>query len=190
MASPAEAGTEVGLLDRRIAGLAAVAIAIHVLEAGFPSPVPGIKPGLANVVTLIALLRHGVACAAWVAGLRVLVGSLLVGSFLTPTFWLSATGALCAFAALATAWAIGRALPPLRLSALGLSVIAAVAHMSGQFLAAWQLFLPHDGLLMLLPVLLGAALVFGLVSGFIALRVLAAMQRLEALEPQRGAGGY
>ena len=101
MASPADPEGRADALDRRIAGLAAVAIAIHVLEAGFPSPVPGIKPGLANVVTLIALLRHGVACAAWVAGLRVLVGSLLVGSFLTPTFWLSATGALCAFAALA-----------------------------------------------------------------------------------------
>ena len=59
--------------------------------------------------------------------------------------------------------------------------------MSGQFVAAWKLFLPHDGLLMLLPLLLGAALVFGLASGFIALRVLAAMQRLE---PQGGSGGY
>jgi heptaprenyl diphosphate synthase len=187
MASPADPEGRADALDRRIAGLAAVAIAIHVLEAGFPSPVPGIKPGLANVVTLIALLRHGVACAAWVAGLRVLVGSLLVGSFLTPTFWLSATGALCAFAALAAAWLLGRALPPLRLSALGLSVVAAEAHMSGQFFAAWKLFLPHDGLLMLLPLLLGAALIFGAVSGYIALRVLAAMQRLE---PQAGSGGY
>lgn len=176
MASPADAAD---VLDRRIAGLAAVAIAIHVLEAGFPSPVPGIKPGLANVVTLIALWRHGLACAAWVAGLRVLVGSLLVGSFLTPTFWLSATGALCALVALALGWTLGRAVPPLRLSPLGLSVCAAVAHMSGQFVAAWKLFLPHDGLLVLLPVLLAAALGFGLVSGLVALRVLAAMERLE-----------
>lgn len=175
------------LLDRRIAGLAAVAIAIHVLEAGFPSPVPGIKPGLANVVTLIALLRHGIGVAAWVAGLRVLVGSMLVGSFLTPTFWLSATGAVCAFAALAAAWQIGRWLPPLRLSALGLSAVSAMAHMSGQFFAAWRIFLPHDGLLYLLPVLLAAALVFGLVSGFVALRV---VQRMRRLEQETTEGGY
>ena len=44
--------------DRLIAGYAALAIVIHVLEAGFPSPVPGVKPGLANVVTLIVLLRR------------------------------------------------------------------------------------------------------------------------------------
>ena len=161
--------------DRRIAGLAALAIAIHVLEAGFPSPVPGIKPGLANVVTLVVLLRHGVLTAAWVAALRVLVGSLLVGSFMTPTFWLSATGAVCAFAAMATAYGIGRALPPLRLSAIGLSALAAMAHMSGQFMVAWQFFIPHPGLLSLLPLLLGMALVFGLVSGWIAQQVLARM---------------
>jgi len=174
-------------MDRRIAGLAAVAIAIHVLEAGFPSPVPGIKPGLANVVTLVALLRHGVVCAAWVAALRVLVGSLLVGSFLTPTFWLSATGAVSAFAVLAGAYAIGRAVPVLRLSAVGLSVLAAMAHMTGQFMAAWTLFLPHAGLVVLLPALLAAALTFGLASGFVALRVLDRMRRLEHA-PE--AGGY
>lgn len=175
-AVPAIQATEA---DLRVAGLAAIAIAIHVLEAGFPTPVPGIKPGLANVITLIALLRHGVAAAAWVAALRVLVGSMLVGSFLTPTFWLSATGAVCAFAALAAAYLVMRALPALRLSAIGLSAIAAVAHMSGQFYAAWKLFLPHDGLLNLLPALLIAALCFGLVSGVIAERVLRRMRVLE-----------
>jgi len=187
MALPADPGPgtdlRAGPADLRVAGLAAVAIAIHVLEAGFPSPIPGIKPGLANVVTLIALLRHGVATAAWVAGLRVLVGSMLIGSFLTPTFWLSATGAVCAFVVLATAWGIGQRIPALRLSAIGLSALSAMAHMAGQFLAAWKLFVPHDGLLHLLPVLLAAALVFGLVSGAIALRVL---QRMEALERDAG----
>ncbi|MCR9091457.1 Gx transporter family protein [Algiphilus sp.] len=187
MALPAESDYRPDALDRRVAGLAAVAIAIHVLEAGFPSPVPGIKPGLANVVTLVALLRHGVACAAWVAGLRVLVGSLLVGSFLTPTFWLSATGAVSAFVVLAAAYAVGRAVPALRLSAVGLSVLAAMAHMTGQFMVAWTVFLPHAGLTVLLPVLLAAALVFGLASGLVALRVLDRMQRLERA-PE--AGGY
>lgn len=169
-----------GADDRRIAGLAALAIAIHVLEAGFPSPIPGIKPGLANVVTLVVLLRHGIGAAAWVAGLRVLVGSLLIGSFMTPTFWLSASGAVCAFAALAAGYGLGRVLPPLRLSPVGLSALAAVAHMGGQFVVAWRLFIPHPGLLALLPLLLGMALVFGTVSGGIAARVLARMARDDA----------
>ncbi|MGI9264582.1 MAG: Gx transporter family protein, partial [Gammaproteobacteria bacterium] len=54
--------------DRLVAGFAALAIAIHILEASFPSPLPGVKPGLANVVTLVVFLRHGFAIAAWVSG--------------------------------------------------------------------------------------------------------------------------
>ncbi|MBI2382647.1 MAG: Gx transporter family protein [Gammaproteobacteria bacterium] len=159
--------------DRLIAGYAALAIAIHVLEAGFPSPVPGIKPGLANVVTLIALLRHSWRVAAWVAGLRVLVGSLLVGTFLGPAFWLSAAGATAALAALGLGALWNRGLRRAALSAPGLSVLAALAHMGGQFFVAYRVFVPHPGLLHLLPLLMAAALLFGLVGGWIAAQILA-----------------
>lgn len=154
--------------DARIAGFAALAILVHVLEAGLPSPVPGLKPGLANAVTLVVLLRHGLVAAIWVSGLRVLVGSLLVGSFLAPGFWLSTAGALASLAALALGWGWSRALPGLRLSAIGLSALSAVAHVAGQFWLAWTVFVPHAGLLVLLPGLLGAALVLGLVTGWLA----------------------
>lgn len=150
--------------DHRIAALAAMAIAVHVLEAGFPSPVPGIKPGLANVITVAALLLFGWRTAAWVSLLRVLAGSLFVGTFLTPTFILSLTGAVCALAALG----LGRLAGAGRLSAVGLSVLAALAHMGGQFFAAYVLFIPHPALFRLLPALMTAALLFGLVSGTIA----------------------
>ena len=42
--------------DHRIAWLAALAITIHVIESVLPSPLPGLKPGLANVVTIAVLL--------------------------------------------------------------------------------------------------------------------------------------
>jgi heptaprenyl diphosphate synthase len=166
--------------DRLVAGYAALAIVIHVLEAGFPSPIPGVKPGLANVVTLIVLLRHSLRLAIWVALLRVLVGSLLVGSFMAPGFWLSAAGAVASLAALALATLWNRALPVLRLSALGLSVIAALAHMAGQFVLAWGWFVPHAGLLRLLPLLMSAALLFGLVTGAAAAALL---RRLPPIPP-------
>ncbi len=158
--------------DRLVAGYAALAIMIHVLEAGFPSPIPGVKPGLANVVTLIVLVRHSLRLAIWVALLRVLVGSLLVGSFMAPGFWLSAAGALASLSALAAGAVWNRAVPALRLSVLGLSVIAALAHMAGQFALAYGVFVPHAGLLRLLPLLMSAALVFGLVTGAVAARIL------------------
>jgi heptaprenyl diphosphate synthase len=165
-----------GREDRLIAGFAALAIAIHILEAAFPSPLPGVKPGLANVITIIVLLRYGWYVAAWVALLRVLAGSLLVGTFLSPTFILSASGAL---AALAILW-LAQTLAGRWLGALGYSVCAALAHMGMQLLVAWQLFIPHPALLKLAPFLLTAALVFGIVSGVIAAIVLS---RLDA-EPE------
>jgi heptaprenyl diphosphate synthase len=162
--------------DRLIAGFAALAIAIHILETALPSPLPGVKPGLANVVTVVVLLRYGWYTAAWVAALRVIAGSLLVGTFLSPTFIMSASGAL---AALGVLW-LAQRLAGRWLGALGYSVCAALAHMGAQLLVAWQLFIPHPALLKLAPFLLTAGLVFGIVSGVIAAIVLT---RLDA-EPE------
>lgn len=170
--------------DRLVAGFAALAIVIHVLEAGFPSPVPGIKPGLANVVNLIVLLRYSWRMTLWVGGLRVVVGSLLIGSFLTPGFWLSASGAAASLATMGLCLTWNRALPA-PLSALGIGVLSATAHMLGQFAAAYTLFVPHAGLLALLPVLVSAGIVSGCVTGYVASRVLAALPGLAspAAEP-------
>jgi heptaprenyl diphosphate synthase len=158
--------------DFIVAGFAALAITIHVAESALPSPLPGVKPGLANVVTLVALLMFGWGVAAWVAFLRVLVGSLFIGTFLSPAFMLSFSGALCAITALGivSGWAkSGRFLAP---GAVGLGILASMAHMFGQFYAAYLLFIPHKALFNLLPVLMTAALVFGIISGLIAASML------------------
>jgi heptaprenyl diphosphate synthase len=148
--------------DARIAWLAALAIGINLIEAGLPSPLPGVKPGLANVITLAALARYGFGAAAWVSALRVLCGGLLSGGFLSPGFFLSLTGALASLAVLRVAGAAPG------LSGIGLGVLSALAHMAGQFALAYWVLIPHPGLLRLLPVLMTAALVFGLLSGIIA----------------------
>ncbi len=153
--------------DHLIAWLAALAVAIHVLESALPSPLPGVKPGLANVITVVALLMYGWRVAAWITVLRVIAGSLLTGTFLSPTFLLSISGALASLAVLLAAHALAGA----RLSALGLCVLAAMAHMLGQFLIAYTLIIPHPALLKLLPVLLTAALLFGVVTGTMANRI-------------------
>ena len=158
--------------DRLIAGFAALAIVIHVLEANFPSPIPGIKPGLANAITLIVLLRHGWRSACWVTALRVLAGSLLTGSFMAPGFWLSAGGAFCSLLVLGLCTQWNRHLPGAALSALGLSILSALAHMSSQFTIAYHWFVPHPGLLRLLPVLMSAALAFGLATGWATQQIL------------------
>lgn len=151
--------------DHRVAWLAALAITIHIAESALPSPLPGVKPGLANVVTIVALVQYGWATAAWVALLRVFVGSILIGTFLSPTFLLSLAGALAAIAVLRVA----SALPGKPFGPLGYSLLAALTHMAAQFWTAYKLFIPHKALLHLFPVLMTAAVVFGAVSGVVAL---------------------
>lgn len=150
--------------DYRIAWLTALAISIHILESALPSPLPGIKPGLANVITIAVLMQFGWRTAAWVSLLRVLCGSLILGTFLSPTFILSFGGALCSIAIL---WLACR-IPGEGFGPIGYSVLAAVAHMTGQFLLANLLFIPHMAIWYLFPVLLTAALLFGILSGIIA----------------------
>jgi heptaprenyl diphosphate synthase len=154
--------------DHRIAWLAALAITIHIAESALPSPIPGIKPGLANIVTIIVLMQFGWSTAAWVALLRVVVGSLLVGTFLSPTFMLSLGGAITSLAVLGVASRLpGRGVGP-----VGYCVLAAMTHMTAQFWIAYWLFIPHDALFHLLPVLMTAAVTTGIVTGVIASAVL------------------
>jgi heptaprenyl diphosphate synthase len=163
----------VGREDCVIAGLAALAIVIHIAESALPSPLPGAKPGLANVITIAVLLLYGWRAALWVSLLRVLVGSILIGSFLTPTFVLSLSGSVAALAAIGAGYLLSaRTLGP-----VGYSLLGAMAHMAGQFYVAYLLFIPHPALFRLLPLLMTLAVGFGLLSGFI---VGAMMPRLEA----------
>lgn len=154
--------------DRRIARYAAAAIALTVAEAALPSPLPGVKPGLANIVVLIVLARQGWRDAAWVSLLRVIAGSLLVGQFLAPGFFLALTGALASLAVLAVA----ARLPPRWFGPVTASVLAAFAHIGGQLLLARAWLVPHDGVFLLAPIFGLSALVFGIVNGLVAAKLL------------------
>ncbi|HEC27241.1 MAG TPA: Gx transporter family protein [Gammaproteobacteria bacterium] len=150
--------------DRKIAAFAALAIVIHVLESSFPSPVPGIKPGLANIVTLLVLFRYGWRFAAWVSLLRVTAGSLLLGTFMSPTFFLSLSGALASLLAMLLLWTGMR--PWVGMA--GVSILASISHVMAQLLVAWWLFIPHRGILALTPILIAAGVFFGLFNAIIA----------------------
>ncbi len=166
-AGPASLTLTPGAEDQRIAWLAALAITIHLAESVLPSPLPGIKPGLANVITIAVLCLYGWRSAAWVSLLRVLVGSLLLGTFLSPTFILSLAGALASLGILGLASLLAR-VPALAIGPLGYSLLAAMPHVAGQFYTAYWLFIPHAALFTLLPVLMTMAVLLGLLNGIIS----------------------
>lgn len=152
--------------DHHIARMAAVALGLTVLENAIPSPLPGVKPGLANIVTLIVLNRYGWRVAAWVSLLRVVAGSLLFGNFLTPGFFLGLAGALCSLLALALA----QHLPRRWFGAVSHSILAAFAHIAGQMAVVYVWLIPHSGIAYLIPIFAAAALIFGTVNGLVAAR--------------------
>jgi heptaprenyl diphosphate synthase len=51
-------------------------------------------------------------------------------------------------------------------------VLAAFAHIAGQLLLVRLWLVPHDGIVHLVPVFAGAALLFGIVNGLIAAKLL------------------
>lgn len=155
--------------DHRIARHAAAAIVLTVAEAAIPLPLPGVKPGLANIITLLVLARYGWRDAVWVTLLRVVAGSLLLGQFLAPGFFLSLTGAVFSLATLGVAMA----LPARWFGPVSRSILAAFAHIAGQLVLARLWLVPHDGVFYLAPMFAVAALVFGLANGLAVAKLLA-----------------
>jgi heptaprenyl diphosphate synthase len=153
--------------DHKIAQLTALAIGLHLFEAVIPSPLPGVKPGIANIVTLIVLHQFGIKTAIWVSLLRVFASSLLLGQFLTPTFLLSLSGAICSLAILA----IANQLPKKYFGLVSLSIFAAFAHIAGQLMVVRLWLIPHASVAYLVPIFAAAALFFGLINGLIAVKI-------------------
>lgn len=155
--------------DHHIAKMAALAIGLSVAEAAIPSPLPGIKPGLANIITLLVLQRYGLRSAIWVSLLRVVAGSLILGTFLSPSFALSLSGALLSLVALACM----QLLPKRLFGPVTHSIFASFAHIAGQLAIVYLWLIPHAGIAYLIPIFAAAALLFGTVNGLIAAQLLA-----------------
>lgn len=69
-----------------IALLAAYAIGLNSIERLIPSPIPWLRFGFANIITLTTLYLYGLKAGMTVTLIRVFVGSLFTGTFLGPAF--------------------------------------------------------------------------------------------------------
>jgi heptaprenyl diphosphate synthase len=156
------------LLDHQIAQLSAIAIGLSLIESVLPSPVPGVKPGIANIITLYAMYRFNFRTAIWVSILRVFATSLILGQFLSPTFMLSLAGSLLSLLTLY----FSIKLPSRFFSPIGLSVLSSFAHITGQLLLVRLWLIPHASIYYLIPIYSAAALAFGLINGWITYRLL------------------
>ena len=143
--------------------LTALALIIFIVEAQIPPPVavPGVKLGLANVVTLITLIFLGRREAGLVLAARIILGSIFAGSVSTIIF--SATGGVFCFAVMA--FTVNR-IPRKQLWVV--SVLGAIAHNVGQLLAACFV-MGTVSIWYYAPVLFISAIVTGVFTGFCAM---------------------
>lgn len=149
----------------RIALLAAYAVGLHGLESLLPSPIPWLKFGLANIITLITLMLYGFRAAIMVTLIRVLISSLLTGTFPGPAFLLSLGGGVVSTMAMATVLSAFRGL----FSAVGLSLIGAFFHnMTQLFLAYFLLVQRIEPILFITPLIMLLGTLTGLVNGTVS----------------------
>ena len=155
-----------------LAALAAVALTIFVAEAQIPPvvPVPGVKLGLANIVTLVAMSVLGRKEAGAVFVVRLILGSAFAGGFSGLLF--SAAGGAAAY--LVMCLLIG--VFPEKLMWV-VSVLAALAHNAGQLAVALWVS-GTVSMLVYAPALAAAGVVTGVFTGFGAMYLARAMKKL------------
>ncbi len=144
-----------------LAMLVSVALVLHVVENMLPIPyiAPGVKLGLANIVSLMAIIIFGFREALAVVLLRTFLGSLLGG--VPSNFFFSAAGGALSTIVMYAMYKWGST----KFSMVGISVMGAVAHNAGQLFVA-GIIVENFGLYIYLPVLMVSAVVTGVFIGF------------------------
>ena len=142
--------------------LSAAALGIFMLEAQLPPllPLPGVKLGLANIVTVFAVFALGAKEGALVLCARIFLGAVFAGNFST-IFYSAAGGAL----AILTTIGLKRILRKDQLWVAG--CLGAIAHSVGQMLMAVALT-GTVSMVLYLPVMIAVSIVTGLFTGLAA----------------------
>ena len=157
--------------------LTAMALALSYVENFLPLslaiPIPGIKLGLANIVTVFALYALGPAQAMLILLARCLLGAVFAGNMNALIFSL-----LGGVAAMVVEILLSR-LPGL--SVYGVSIGGAAAHNCGQVAAA-VLTLGNGAPLYYLPILLGVSLLTGALTGLLAACLFRALAHTDLLK--------
>ena len=145
-----------------LALLSAIALTIFMVEAQIPAlvPVPGVKMGLANIVTVFAVFALGAKEGAAVLFVRIFLGAVFAGNF--STIFYSAGGGLCA---IGITILLKKILTQKQLWVAG--CLGAIAHSAGQMTVA-ILLTGTPGLIVYLPVMVAISILTGCFTGLCA----------------------
>ena len=146
----------------QMALLSAIALTIFMVEAQIPAlvPIPGVKLGLANIVTVFAVFAMGPKEASAILFVRIFLGAVFAGNFST-IFYSAAGGAL----AILVTILLRKILTEKQLWVAG--VMGAIAHSIGQMAMAVAIT-QTVGLVSYLPMMIVCSIITGLFTGLCA----------------------
>lgn len=146
----------------RLGLLSAIALTIFMVEAQIPAlvPIPGVKLGLANIVTVFTVFALGAKEGVAVLFVRIFLGAVFAGNF--STIFYSAAGG--AFAILTTI-GLKKVLKTNQLWVAG--CLGAIAHSVGQMAMA-VLLTQTPGLVVYLPMMIAVSIITGCFTGLCA----------------------
>ena len=143
------------------------AVALNALEFFIPRIpfFPWLKPGFANIITIIWIIEFGAVDAVLYSLLRVWVVGFFFG-FSLLTMSLAMCGGVLSTVAMSLLWAgLGK---KRMLGTVGLGVCGALFHNLGQIVAVYGLMTSNPRLFLQIPIMLIASVIFG---GFVGLLV-------------------
>ena len=142
--------------------LSAIALTIFMVEAQIPPllPIPGVKLGLANIVTVFTVFAIGAKEGIAVLFVRIFLGAVFAGNF--STIFYSGAGGACA---ILVTILLKKILTKKQLWVAG--ILGAIAHSVGQMAMAIALT-ATPGLAVYLPVMIVISIVTGAFTGLCA----------------------
>lgn len=146
----------------RMGLLTSLALIIFMVEAQIPSlvPIPGVKLGLANIITVYAMFCLGPRDTLMILLTRIFLGSIFSGQMMT--FFYSLSGGLLCFVIMLF---LRKIVTEKQIWVC--SVFGAIAHNIGQIIAA-IIIAGTPGLVVYLPVLMISGIIAGTFTGLCA----------------------
>lgn len=158
----------------RNAMLTAVALSIFIVEAQLPVlvPIPGVKLGLANIITVYSMFMFGPRDTFFIFICRVLLGSIFAGQMMSLFY--SLCGGLSCYLLMFFLRKI------VTINQIWVcSVLGAIAHNIGQIIAA-IIITGTPAIVSYLPILLISGILSGIFTGFTAQFV---VHKMKAISP-------
>jgi len=167
MASPADYDSPNSEAVRKTV-LILVAVALNILELAVPRIplLPWLKPGLANSITIIWIIRYGTADAVLFSFIRVWISSFYFGMSLV-TITLALSGGVLSTIGMGVLWHFFGRQPLFRVGTIGTAVAGALLHNIGQLGAVYFMFARNSAVVYQLPAMGIASLLFGILTGLL-----------------------